>query len=307
MSNNPLVSIVIPTYGRPESLKRCVNSVLSQTYDNVEIFIVDDNNPNTESRCETEKVMAYFESNPKIIYIKHDKNRNGSAARNTGWRASSGKYITYLDDDDVIAPNKLQKQVECLEALDESWGACYTGYRLIKEHGENQISSEKRSGECYVDALMRTLFMGSGSNLLLRKSVVDEIGGYDESFIRNQDIEFMVRALEHHKLAYIDEVLLTIYQEGNRAARTFEQLDGYAKHYMEKFDSRIQALDSKERERVIAVISLERCRVAFYKKKWLCGIRILKRNQVRLEYLIKYLLYLIYRYKTHKSFGFDGL
>lgn len=127
MSNNPLVSIVIPTYGRPEYLKRCVNSVLSQTYDNVEIFIVDDNNPNTQSRFETEKVMACFESNPKIKYIKHDKNRNGSAARNTGWRASSGKYITYLDDDDVIAPNKLQKQVECLEALDESWGACYTG------------------------------------------------------------------------------------------------------------------------------------------------------------------------------------
>lgn len=307
MSNNPLVSIVIPTYGRPEYLKRCVNSVLSQTYDNVEIFIVDDNNPNTQSRFETEKVMACFESNPKIKYIKHDKNRNGSAARNTGWRASSGKYITYLDDDDVIAPNKLQKQVECLEALDESWGACYTGYRLIKEHGENQISSEKRSGECYVDALMRTLFMGSGSNLLLRKSVVDEIGGYDESFTRNQDVEFLARALEHYKIAYIDEVLLTIYQEGNRAERTFEQLDGYAKHYLEKFDSRIQALDDKERERVIAVISLERCRVAFYKKKWLCGIRILKRNHVRFEYLIKYLEYLIYRHKTHESFGFDGL
>ncbi len=146
-----------------------------------------------------------------------------------------GKYITFLDDDDEIDESKIQKQVECLEKLDESWGACYTAYKLIKEYGSNQISTENRSGDCYVDALMRTMFMGSGSNLFLRKKVVDEIGGYDESFQRNQDIEFLVRVLENYKLAYVDEVLLTIYQEGNRVSRSFEQIDKYAKYYLEVF------------------------------------------------------------------------
>ena len=79
------------------------------------------------------------------------------------------------------------------------------------------------------------MFMGSGSNLFLRKKVVDEIGGYDESFQRNQDIEFLVRVLENYKLAYVDEVLLTIYQEGNRINRSFEQIDKYAKYYLEVF------------------------------------------------------------------------
>lgn len=85
---------------------------------------------------------------------------------------------------------------------------------------------------------MRTMFMGSGSNLFLRKKVVDEIGGYDESFQRNQDIEFLVRVLENYKLAYVDEVLLTIYQEGNRVSRSFEQIDKYAKYYLEVFQDK---------------------------------------------------------------------
>ena len=85
-----------------------------------------------------------------VTYLKHNFNKNGSAARNTGWKHSSGKYITFLDDDDEIDESKIQKQVECLEKLDESWGACYTAYKLIKEYGSNQISTENRSGDCYV-------------------------------------------------------------------------------------------------------------------------------------------------------------
>ena len=307
MSEKPLVSVVIPTYSRPTFLKRCIESVLNQTYTNIEIFVVDDNNPDTDARRQTEEVMLQYVNNTTVKYLQHEKNKNGSAARNTGWRCASGKYITYLDDDDEIASTKIEKQVECLEKLDSSWGACYTGYRLIKEHGHDQISSEKRSGNVYIDALMRTMFMGSGSNLFLRKSVVDEIDGYDESFQRNQDIEFMARALEHYKLAYVDEILLTIYQEGNRVERPFEQIDGYARHYLEKFSERIDRLSKKDRERVISVISLERCRVAFYKREYIKGIEILKINKVPFKFIGRYIKYLINRVVRHESYGFNGL
>lgn len=304
--NSPLVSVVIPTYNRPVYLKRCIESVLSQTYKDLEIFVVDDNDPQTEARKETEKVMFEYAGVDNICYLCHEQNKNGSAARNTGWKHSKGKYITFLDDDDVIEPTKIEKQVVCLENLDESWGACYTGYRIFKEHGDSQISSENRCGDCYIDALMRTMFMGSGSNLFLRKSVVDEVEGYDESFKRNQDIEFLVRVLEKHKLAYVDEVLLTIYQEGPRATRTFEQIDGYSKHYLEKFKNRMDALPSEEKGRVIAVISLERCRVAFYKKEYTAGLAIIRENKVKLKYMIRFVKYLLHRKITHKSYGFTG-
>lgn len=303
----PLVSVIIPTYSRPTYLRRCLESVLNQTYKNIEIFVVDDNNPETEARIETEKIMNEYVNRKNVTYLKHNFNKNGSAARNTGWKHSSGKYITFLDDDDEIDESKIQKQVECLEKLDKSWGACYTAYKLIKEYGSNQISTENRSGDCYVDALMRTMFMGSGSNLFLRKKVVDEIGGYDESFQRNQDIEFLVRVLENYKLAYVDEVLLTIYQEGNRINRSFEQIDKYAKYYLEVFQDKINALNKSDRNRVIAVISLERCRVAFYKKKYKEGLKIILENNVKFKYIIRYIKYIIHRLITHESYGFNGL
>ncbi len=306
MSEMPLVSVVIPTYSRPVYLKRCVESVLKQTYSNIEILVVDDNNPGTESRLETERVMQEFRDNSQIIYLQHDKNRNGSAARNTGWRAAKGKYITFLDDDDEIAKTRIERQAACLENLDLSWGACYTAYRVLKAGGGYQVSAEKRSGECYVDALMRTMFMGSGSNLFLRKSVVDEIHGYDESFRRNQDIEFMTRALENYKLAYIDEELLTIHQEGERPQRTFEEVDGYAQYYLERFAERIDELEDDDRQRVKAVISLERFRVAVSYHRIKAGLKILKDNKVPGVFVIRYGRYIIRRILTHESYGFNG-
>lgn len=304
---DPLVSVIIPTYNRPIYLRRCLESVLNQTYENIEIFVVDDNNPGTKARSETEKIMNEYVDRKNVTYLKHNYNKNGSAARNTGWKHSSGKYITFLDDDDKINDLKIQKQVECLENLDDSWGACYTAYRLIKENGSNQISTENRSGYCYIDALMRTMFMGSGSNLFLRKKIVDEIGGYDESFQRNQDIEFLVRAIEHCKLAYIDELLLTIYQEGNRINRSFEQIDKYAKYYLDVFQDKINALNEEDKKRVIAVISLERCRTAFYDKKYKEGLKIVLENHVGLKYTIRYIKYILRRLITHESYGFSGL
>ena len=86
MNNYPLVSIVIPTYSRPLYLKRCIESVLNQTYSNIEIFVVDDNNPDTEFRRDTEKIMSEYLNHKNVTYLQHECNKNGSAARNTGWK-----------------------------------------------------------------------------------------------------------------------------------------------------------------------------------------------------------------------------
>ena len=241
-----LVSVVIPTYSRPLFLERAINSILSQSYSNIEIIVVDDNNPSTEYRKETEKVMEKFQNNSNIIYLKHTENKNGSAARNTGWKKAKGQYITFVDDDDVLDSKKIEEQVKCLENLTDEWGACYTAYKIVKQKGKNQVSSERRQGDCYVDAVTRTMFMGSGSNLFLRKAVVDEINGYDESFKRNQDIEFLVRVTEKYKIAFIDKNLLTIYQEGERKTRSLEEIEQYTKHYIDKFEERINKLNVKD-------------------------------------------------------------
>lgn len=112
---NNLVTAVIPTYKRPNQLKRAIDSCLSQTYSNIEIIVVDDNSPETEYRETTEKVRHLYNNNKKVKYIQHDKNRNGSAARNTGLANAIGKHITFVDDDDILYQEKLSKQVAILD------------------------------------------------------------------------------------------------------------------------------------------------------------------------------------------------
>lgn len=109
-----LVSVIIPTYKRSDYLLQTIESVLNQTYSSIEIIVVDDNGFGTVFQKETyNKLKSLIVSN-KIIYIPHDTNKNGSAARNTGFKASKGEYINFLDDDDELMPDKIEKQVHIL-------------------------------------------------------------------------------------------------------------------------------------------------------------------------------------------------
>ncbi len=179
---NPLVSIVIPTYGRPDQLARAINSCLKQKYEAVEIIVVDDNNPDTDARKLTESVMAAFEKNPKVVYIQHERNKNGSAARNTGFRNSKGEFIAFLDDDDEFYPTKVANQVKRLKELPDDFGLCYSKYETCKRGKRILICRETREGNLLLDALMRNMFISAGSNLLIRRKAFEEIGGFDESF-----------------------------------------------------------------------------------------------------------------------------
>ena len=80
--------------------------MLNQTYDNIEVIVVDDNGQGTEHQLLTEKAMEKYADNPKVQYIPHKVNKNGSCARNTGIRASKGEFLGFLDDDDVFLPEK---------------------------------------------------------------------------------------------------------------------------------------------------------------------------------------------------------
>jgi glycosyltransferase involved in cell wall biosynthesis len=285
-------------------IARAVDSVLNQTYENIEIFVVDDNDPSFLERKATEKVMKQYENNPKVSYIKHESNKNGSAARNTGWRLAKGEYITYLDDDDEISPKKIQAQVECLKKLDDSWGACYTAYHTLMQDGTIQKSCTNQSGDVYLRALMRAFYVGSGSNLLLRKKVVDKIGGFDEEFKRNQDIEFMARAFEKYKVAYVPEDLLTIHWEVRAIKRSFDFVESISEFYINKMSSRLEKLSDNDRHRVLAVIALDRAKVALYYKKYKYIFKLLRKYSVTFRELLLYITYLCNRFVTKTSYGF---
>lgn len=244
IGSNPLVSIIIPTYKRPTMLPRAVNSVLNQTYSNVEVIVVDDNNPDTEGRKQTERIMADFEGNSRVKYIKHPCNKNGSAARNTGARASDAKYIGFLDDDDEYLPHKIESQVDILESRGEEWGVCYSRYRLHHEDGRIIDGTECREGDLYVEVLTRNISLVAGSNILVKKKAFEEIHGFDESFQRSQDIEFLARLLKKYKLAYSPTLGVIVYIE----AKYNLDFNGIISQYIKNFSMQISELTEKQQK-----------------------------------------------------------
>ena len=149
------VSVIIPTYHRAECICRAVDSVLTQTLKDIEIIVVDDNGVETEYGKETSEMMSRYNGVENVIYLRHDVNKNGAAARNTGIRRATGQYISFLDDDDIYSPKRLELMTKCMDDKPEDYGACYTAYIKHMANGKTQISQEKVEGDVYIRALMR--------------------------------------------------------------------------------------------------------------------------------------------------------
>ena len=193
-----LVSVIIPSYGGGQYLARTIDSVLNQTYPNIEIIVVDDNGVGTSNQLSTQKVMQKYDTNEKVKYVCHEVNKNGSAARNTGFRHSSGKYIALLDDDDEYLSEKIEHQVADIEKLDDSYALVYCGNEVV--YGEDvKIKPKTKSGHLFYEVMMHEVTIGSDS-LLIRRSVWEELNGFDESFRRHQDYEFTARAAHKYKV-----------------------------------------------------------------------------------------------------------
>lgn len=192
---NPLVSIVIPTYSRPENLCRAIDSVLDQTYSPIEIIVVDDNGEDTEFQLETEKILQPYLKDNKITYLKHSANKNGSAARNTGSRASHGEYIGYLDDDDVFLPTKIEKQVSRIQEVYAKNQKVQASYCNIEMEGYTKDGFKLMSSleGNLAEPLLLSEIRFNSSTILMMRSAYEAINGWDERYARHQDWEFCIR------------------------------------------------------------------------------------------------------------------
>lgn len=186
MKFNPLVSVIIPTYKNDGSLERAINSVLNQGYNNIEIIVVDDNNPDSDYRKTTEKLMGLYKEKDNIKYIKHNYNKNGSAARNTGFRNSQGLYISLLDDDDYFVEDKIELQVDFLEKHSE-FDAVYGG-----RYEKNSTIIYEKEGDLTED-LLGYKILPCTCSLMLRREAYETLNGFNETYKRHQDFEFLLR------------------------------------------------------------------------------------------------------------------
>lgn len=204
---NPTVSVIIPTYNRANLVSRAIKSVLNQTYQDFEIIVVDDC-----SEDNTEEIVKSF-NDSRIRYIKHKKNKGGSAARNTGIKRARGKYIAFLDDDDEWLPSKLEKQIMLFEKLSKHYGVVYSGYYIAKGDVIKRKVLPKYRGDVYGYLLKRN-FIGSPT-IVVRKECFKRAGLFDEDLPASQDWDMWLRIAKYYKFEYILEPLAIYYTNGS--------------------------------------------------------------------------------------------
>lgn len=241
----PLVSVVITTYNGLEVIERAIKSVQDQTYKNIEMIVVDDNGVGTVNQVETEKIIKKIDKD--IKYIAHKVNLNGSQARNTGIMSSKGEYVALLDDDDVFRKNKIEKQVVMMEKKGSEYALCYTGVLIHHKNGMQKKLMSNKEGDIFREAILRKVHAQT-SEFLLKKSLVLDLGGFDETFRRHQDWEFFDRLAYHYKIAVVPEVCVDRYIYERTSEKDPKKFEENRLYYLKKMGPYIKRLKDREKK-----------------------------------------------------------
>jgi glycosyltransferase involved in cell wall biosynthesis len=192
----PLVSIVTPTYNQAEYLAETIESVLSQTYSNIEYIVIDDG-----STDNTQEVLSRFDSR-----IRHERHSNVGQAKtlNRGWAMSSGSLLGYLSSDDRLVPDAVARLVEGLSQHMEA-AVVYCDYDLIDAKGRRFRSV--KAGDFSISRLTVDLVCQPGPGALFRREVFERSGGWNESLRQVPDFEFWLRASRFGYFIRVPEIL----------------------------------------------------------------------------------------------------
>lgn len=202
-----LVSVIMPTYKRSEKLPRAIESILEQTYKDIELMVVNDNDPNDEFTQYVKSITKKYNVDPRFRLIIQDKHINGAVARNVAIRQAKGEYIAFLDDDDWWELNKIEEQVKVLSSLDSSWGGVSCKFSQYDAEGNVIARTRKYSdGFIYKEILYMYTEVATGT-LLLRHKALDDSGYFDENLLRSQDIQLLTNFTFKYKLKEVDQYL----------------------------------------------------------------------------------------------------
>jgi glycosyltransferase involved in cell wall biosynthesis len=226
---NPRVSVVIPTKNRPHYVSLAIQSVLSQTFQDLEIIVVD------ASTKSTKDVTREFDDD-RIHYIRQ-ADLGVSVSRNTGIKHARGQFIAFLDDDDLWMPLKLQKQLELMNK-DCNTGVVYCAVRIINKDGKTiGFRSPSLKGNIFPEILEKN-YVGGCSRILVRKSCLDKVDMFDENLMACEDFDLWIRLAKHCRFDYVNEPLVSyrihkerMSEDTSRLLKSIELL--YKKHSKE--------------------------------------------------------------------------
>lgn len=300
------VSVIIPTYKRSDTLVRAIRSVANQTYKNIEILVVDDNEPGDMYSKDVAELI-YSLGYPNLILVTQDRHINGAAARNAGIRRAKGEYIAFLDDDDLWMPNKIEIQVDRLSKLDKSYGGVSTRKIYYLNNKQDHISEIWKTQPSQNFDIMAKRLNVSTCTLLLRHIYLDNTGYFDETLKRHQEVQLLSYFTSQYKLDFINQILTVIdcSDTGNRP--TASRLLEFKNDYFSSVDSLLNSY-SKHRKHLVIAHNLTEIAWAFYRDgEKLKGVGILFKCLIYPSVFITFLSRIFYKRKAKKDLrAFDA-
>jgi glycosyltransferase involved in cell wall biosynthesis len=206
----PLVSIICLCYNHERFIAEALDSVLAQTYSNLEIIIVDD--------CSTDNSVAiiknYLRQYPQLTFISTGTNQGNTKAFNMAWRASKGDYIIDFATDDVLLPERVAQQVQAFQQLDKNYGVVYSDAEYIDDEGGHvkyhcqrnaagEVTSFAPSGDIFHHLLGR--YFICPPTMMMKRQVLEDLQGYDEA-LAYEDFDFWLRSSRRYKYFFLDSI-----------------------------------------------------------------------------------------------------
>lgn len=225
-----LISVIIPTYNRAGVLGRSIQSVLAQTYTNLELLIIDDCSDDG-----TQELVKEFKDE-RIRYYRNEENLGASVSRNRGISLAKGKFIAFQDSDDEWLPQKLDRLLDAWKK--EGNEAAGMIYHEMKEQGSESfipsrdIPLEWKSGDMFCHLLLYPLIGATAS--LIKRSCLDELGGFNEKLESLEDYELYLRMAKNYQILFVGEPLMIIYDTSGSVNKRFKS----------KIDTELYILDN---------------------------------------------------------------
>ncbi len=219
-NNNQKVSVIVTTYQRPVSVVlRSLRSICNQTYRNIEIIIIDDS-PDTYAERKTVQKAIFKLNDERIIYRQNEKNIGACASRNRGIMLSQGAYIIYVDDDDELLSDCIEKRLS--KFTSSKIGLVYSDSFVINEiTGEKKRTHQLKNKGMVFDKLILHNFVYAFP--IMRRECFDNCGLFDVTMPAAQDYEMWLRISEKYEFEYVDEPLAIVHiHEGVRISTNYK-------------------------------------------------------------------------------------
>ena len=241
---NELVSAVITTRNRVSLLSKAIESVLGQTYTDVELIVVDDGSVDgTRDMCKSYPLH--------YVYIPPEESRGGNYARNLGVKNARGRYVAFLDDDDEWLPTKIEKQMLLVEEKHCRLVYCLRKYQDVSQGSVVKTRWEfrpKPSGNLH-EIIFRH-YITNTSCILAEKQLIEEVGGFDENLRKWQEYDLMIRMAQRTPIFYVDEFLCQYrndLDDANRISNDFNLVKETISKIRKKYADDIRRLPLKTR------------------------------------------------------------